>query len=1122
MVAVRRSTKRLLSELDALAYPDRMVTLAHRVRALADSGDLPEVLADLRAGDTYHRFLAVTAGQVVGDRAGVLAAVDDPDRSVRAAAVRAGLRAGWLSAADLAGLLRDASADLRRLVYRTLRRLRRADLADALVDEVRRGFGDAEAAALLPVCAPGHVGRLLPDLAHAVGNWKPLARRHGETLLAYAETTLADLGPARRAGWWTAHGPELLTVARRHPGRVLDLLERHVPADRLPGDLVDYGPLAAVAPRRLLALLTAPARAGGLTRRRLPRALLRRLGRLPWPDLVELARRLRRRPDELRRLLLVVPPADRGALYDAAHADVDTDRVPPNPALVAALPYAWREREARRALTLDVVRLHEASVRTWSALLPWPEASAALAPALRAADPQDRSAGWTLLLAAARRSGDPAVVAEAVARLPRLRNEQDPVRAAAVLGATVLVPLLRADSVDALTQLTVDATTARDASPGTLSALGALATRVLAHHLDEPALVGWALDTLDRLFGGHRLPPLGQFDRTLRRGQEALVLTRLGPWIEAGLARGNAAPLFAVTRALGRRAHQLPDLQELLRRATRPGNVSDTVRRAVGLWLADPSTRDQRVAQVLADDPSTITLDVVWRAVSARRTDLLDRVLTGPPPAGAFLTAGTRWIPGPPERPGRWLPRQRQAYVSLQARLVADAGTPLAYRAAALRAAAQVPDAGRDLVLRYVDSANVTLAEAALGALPWTDRPEEALPVLLAHADTDRARVALYSAGRAARFVRPSALLAPLSTVALGRGKVTSRKEALRLLGRFGPAEAMPVLVSAWQQPDQHRDVRTAVVAAARQRLAAPESWIVLDEAVHAGREQSVTVLATSPDDVPVPDRPRYAALVARACASPDRQVARFAWSRLGPWLPWPPDLGTLVTAALTDLTDPHLWPSLRPFVGALLDHPDRPERTVLDAALRALVHADETDPEPGGPAADRPARRRMEAVLGAAADWAASAEPQVDRAPVREAARELGRRSAYRAGAAGLLTALVRLDDDTADQLTADLLEITALVEDRPALAANLAARLAAHCGQRTAGAADPTPILDTARRLAARHEAAAGLFAVALAGRGKGYGWSEPWRELVHELRRHPVADVRDAAFAITMARS
>ncbi|MGC4790657.1 hypothetical protein ACLQ22_22860 [Micromonospora sp. DT178] len=1111
---MRRSTRRLLGDLDALAHRERMATLARRAREAAGRGELPEILAELRGeASSYHRFLAVTAAGIVGDHAAVRAALGDPHGTIRAVAVKAGLRAGWLAGDDLRAFVRDAPADLRHLVYRSLRHLRRPAVADGLVDGVLGRFGAVEAVALLPACGADTVRRLLPVVEHALSNSVCLARRHGDVVLDHAESTLPDIHPGERDHWWSTHGARVLLAGRRRPERALTLLERYAPTGYLPGDLADYGPLAAPAPRRVLALLTAPSRADWVGYQWLPPTLLRRLVRLPEADLVALGRRVRGRNNSLDRLLAALPPSRRGGLYDAVFADVDTAARIPDAPLMEVLPHAWREREARRVLALDDVRHDEAQVRSWSALLPWPAASAALTPALRAADARDRAVAYELLLAAARRSRDPAAAAEVLTRLDRLRNEQDPVRAVALAELANLAPLLRADAVEVLTRITADATTTRDASTRTLAALGTLAARVLGRHVDEPALLRWALDTLDRLFGGHRLPPLGRFDETLRRGQETLVFARLRGWVEAGMARGQFTALFAVTRALGRRAWHVPELQELLRRATTPGTVAAVVREAVELWLADPGTRAQRVAYVLHSDSSTITLPTVWRTVSARRTDLLDRVLRHPP-KGAFLTAGTRWIPGRPVHAERWTPHQQEAFVRLQARLAADAGTPLHHRAAAVRAAAPVPDAGRELVLRHVDSPNVTLAEAALEALPWTDRPDQALPLLLSHADDERARVALYAATRAVRFTRPADLVAPLSDVALGRGKVTSRKQAVRLLGRFGPPEAMAVLVSAWRQPGQHRDVRAAIVAAARQRLHAPESWPILEEAVVGSREESLTVLATPPDGVAAPERPRYAALVARACASPDREVGRLAWPQLVHWLPWAPDLTDLILAALTDLGGQYDWQRVHPMVDAVLRHPDRPEQDVLAAALRDLVRIDDADANPGGPTGDRPARRRIDAVVAAVSR---ALGPQRDPAPVRRAADELGRHRAYVAQAGTLLTSVLPLGDAASGQLTAEILTIAELVAGRPALAARLAHLLGGRTTSPTA--LDAEAVLATARSLAARGEATTGLFAVALAGAGRAYGWSAPWRDLLHLLRGHPVADVRDAAFDLSM---
>jgi hypothetical protein len=76
--------------------------------------------------------------------------------------------------------------------------------------------------------------------------------------------------------------------------------------------------------------------------------------------------------------------------------------------------------------------------------------------------------------------------------------------------------------------------------------------------------------------------------------------------------------------------------------------------------------------------------------------------------------------------------------VDLQKMIIEDAG-----RGVWQRAAAVAPSIGRELVPSRLDAPEVVIAEAALGALVWTDWPDEALPVLLRYADGDRARVVM-------------------------------------------------------------------------------------------------------------------------------------------------------------------------------------------------------------------------------------------------------------------------------------------------------------------------------------------------------------------------------------------
>ncbi|MDR7326893.1 hypothetical protein J2S44_007143 [Catenuloplanes niger] len=1121
-------TRKLLTSLTTLSYRERMTTLARWARTAPDRA---EICADLRGQGVYERRLALIAATAVRDPAGIAAAVADPVPALRAEALAAAVHAG-LPAHTHA----DRPPAERRRVYRALRRRFAPDVADALMPEVRARFGDDEAAALLPGCGTDTVRALLPALEHGVGLSR-LVRRHAGVVLDRARERLAAAGPEERDRVW---GDVVHAVLRCDPARALDLLERYGPEETLPGPLTAYSRLATHDPRRVVRLLTAPARTGWLERTMPPPGLLRRLAALPTDELAPIGVRFRHHGAALAALLDALPPRRRGELYDLAMADVDTSVFVPAPGVLEVLPAAVRIREATRVLTLPRIREHEAQVWAWSSYLAWPDARAALETALRSGDADARSSGYALLVAAARRSRDPLAVAEVVTRLGRLRNEQDPVRASALTALAAIAPLLTAGTAAGLTRLTTDAVEARDASAATTSALGGLAADVLRHHVDSAELTEWALLTIDLVSSGSAVPVLRRFDSVLRRGQERAVFARLRRWVEDGIARANHGPLFALTHALGKRARTVPELQELLGEATGRHTLPSVARTAIDLWLADPRHRAARVARVLDHDVSTASLYVVWSTICTVRTDLLDRVLDGPV-RGRFVSAGPRWVPDRSARPERWLPRQQARFVELQALIAADPGQDVWRRARAVRTAAEIPGAGRELVLRYLDRPEVAIAEAALGALARTDRPDEALPVLLRYADGDRARVALYAAGRAARYVPPSVLADVVGPVLTGPAKVTSRKEAARLLGRFGPPAVMTVLHDAYTRPDQHRDVRAAIVSAARQRLGAEESWAVLRTAVGGSREDRRAVLSTHPYRIAARHRRRYAEFVVDAATADDREVRRVAFGQFRSWAPWLTGVDDLIADRLTDVRDSltHMevagllragGPGVlaramttlvaldaRPGGGA--PHPASPPAptAATPAADAASAGAASTGGAStgGGTAAgvpvgagdrDRPARRRIEVLTRGAAVRARTLPPSADRSALVEPARWLAGQPGFTGLAAGLLLDLGRLDN---------LDEIVALCASRPVLAARVADRAATRL-RSLRDWSDP----DAVARLTARGDVAGGLFAVALVAHGAGVGWKEPWRGLLEALRAHPDADVREAAFGVDMS--
>ncbi|MFF5078328.1 hypothetical protein ACFY36_14860 [Actinoplanes sp. NPDC000266] len=1075
------ATQDLLTSLEPLPHGVRMKRLAAWARSAPDRA---EVCAELGGGESYERHLALVAALVVRDEDAIVAAMGDPQPSIRAEAIVAALRAGRLDSVV------DLPAAERRRVYRTVRQRRLTATADALIAEVRPYWGDREAAAVLPACSAAVVRRLLPDLEDAISP-ATLARRHPGPVLDRAGERLAAAAPEHRDELWNRHVAVLEDLC--DPAGFLDLAERYAPIRWTPGS----GVLAAHDPARVARLLTVPGRLSDRAGRWLPRALFRALAVLSDDELLPVAVALRDTPRAFAALLRCLPPARRGGLFERASAGSGTLLAH---SVMELLPAGPRVREATRVLGLPTIRSRESHVLTWSAYLAWPEASAALEAGLRSGVAEERARAYRLLGAAARRSRDPRVVAELVDRLGRLRNEQDPVRAAALSALTGVARLLTPATAPGLTRLTTGAVEARDASRETLSALASLAAGVLEHHVDVPELREWALHTIDRVAGASPVPVLPRFD------QEAMVFERLGGWVVAAMDRGDYGPLFGLTAALGRRAWNVPGLQELLHRAIGPGTSEPVARRAATSWLDDPRRRAERVAAVLDADPSMVAVPEVWNVIATSRTDLIDRVLRGPV-RGRMIEDGRRWVPGPPRHADRWLPRQRERFTETLEAVIDDRDESVPIRASAVKVAARVPGPGRDLVRRHIGASGVVVAEAALGALIWTDRPGEALSELLEYAAGDRARVAMYAAARAAAYVEPSRLPALLGGLLTAEVKVTSRKETARVLGRYGPPSVMAALLAAYLRPGTHRDVRAAIVAAAGRRLEVSASWEILDTAASrspsagqpagaaaANRAERRAVLAVDPAAVAERHRRRYAGLIVEMC----RAGVREAFGVLPSWARWAEGVRDLVAARLTDLGQRVALPDaagLLPLLGEEATH----------AVMANLVAQDEADHDPGRVGTDRPARRRVEVLAEAAATWSRDAPGGADRTPLANAARRLTAQPGYATTGLTMLAALL--------PLTA-LDELAGLCATRPVAA--VAAAEVLHT--RALAARDPEPLRDIASHLASRGDLPAGLFAVAML-RDRVLRWTGPWQQLLFTLRNHPSPEVREAAYAVQM---
>jgi hypothetical protein len=220
-------------------------------------------------------------------------------------------------------------------------------------------------------------------------------------------------------------------------------------------------------------------------------------------------------------------------------------------------------------------------------------------------------------------------------------------------------------------------------------------------------------------------------------------------------------------------------------------------------------------------DRSSVVLPTVFHVLAAERTDLLQPVLSGTIPGGRFWRRSITFVPYVRRPwPRRWTAAQRAAYLKLLHRAATERSAPESERARAVRLIGDVPSTSADELRGYL-----------------------------------RAREPL---------VRRMALTA----AALADGKITARKEAVRLMAHHRAPGAGDVLARAWDQEGQHRDVRTAIASAARQLLDLPVSERILSEAVEGSRDLARQVLGAAPLTLEPRHRARYADLVVRATRS--------------------------------------------------------------------------------------------------------------------------------------------------------------------------------------------------------------------------------------------------------------
>lgn len=1097
-----------------------MRELALQARRLAGDGRLRDVLAELSSQGAQERTIALHMAMAGRDLDHVARVLAGPDMRLRRAALRA-VRTLPVPDQAAAAVLEDAPADLRRAFYRTLLHSRRTELADRLLPEVRARWGDPDAAALLPACGAEVVAAALPELAHAVVSWRAIGKRHPGALL----DVVAAQPPHAR--WWRRYLPGLVFAARSLPGRTLSLLER--------GDLGHH--VVPLPGPELRALVRAePVRAARVLRRSWRRwgTADAYLGTLRWWPVPEILSAVPRAPEALPRLLGALPPGLREAAFDAVaeHDHGSRSGIAALPAL-PMLPPERAAAEARRMLEWHASVWHSSRLRLddpglpleLTSYLPYEEAAGPLTEAAGDGDPRLRLLARRLLVQCAARTGDPAVLRRLVSELtPRTVTDRDPLRGALLEALAKVRPALFDDGfVHDLGRLSAAAIDAPDSSAATRRAVRALAGRVLRHvgPGSAPGLTAWALDVYAHLVtrhGGEGLahpppedPPARRrrrgirprtdqghrLDLVLRPGQERELYARLRSPLRSARERRDFTVAVALARSLRRRAFGIEELQDDLRSAVLHA-PEPLAREAAGLWLADGARREERAADLLRTDPSTIDLPQVWRVVAGRRTDLL-----------AVLPEGhAGWVSEPPAGfVGRWTPAQQDRVRTLLGRVIADETTSLQRRASALAWLGRLAGGTGELTA-WAEHDDTVLAEAALNALAPGDDPERALAVLLSHGRGHASRTVVAAMARCCAAIPPSRLAPLLETALTGPdSKVTVRRQAALQLMRNRPPGAVGILLHAWNDPDLHRDVRVSVATALRRIPEDVRALRALDAAAgtYAGEPLIRALCQAQPREYAPAHRPAYAALVRRLLgAATDPGVRSRATKAFGIWAEWYEGGHDAVFEAVADPADPDGDEWLPVFM-ALLQSGQADDR-VLPLLERLLD------------AGSRPRARDRIVTIAAGLTTLRRAGGRRDLA--HRAADLLAGHPRYLAQAVSIMVKTLPGPDDGPrfpDRLAGDLWRLADVLRDRPVLATRAFGRpFTFWIGSYSRQVVPSDALLPAVRRLAAGGHLVAELLALTITDiAGPASGWTPPWREVLDGLRRSPHVEIHSAAW-------
>ncbi|MCA9649722.1 MAG: HEAT repeat domain-containing protein [Myxococcales bacterium] len=1095
----------LMERLDRLDHHERQAELVAQVGGLGPA-EAEALQRALLAEDVHRRRLGLLVAQVRGDLEPAWVALEDPSLSVRRSAAQwvgraaPSIAAQWLDRIDV--------VTCGVLLQQVVRRNRR-EIADGLVSALCERGRLREASYALSAATEGFIVATLDAEAWPDDTWTRLAKHRPAVMMDRLRRAFADEPERPDLVWRRFSSGVFSLLADREPEALAELVDRHADADTLPPSLgVALPALVRWSAARVLGWLQA--RPSWAARMGLPAGLARRARELPDASLLPLCTELLRdAPQRFVDLVAELPHLRRGSLFEAGTASLSTERSEWPVTLLAALPESLRDREAARMLGLQRALADASWRRTLLGYRSIEHARPLLEQEGRSANAVDRAEAHAALVGSAARSRRG--MAQALEWLQRIRNEQDPVRLA-VLGALARVPGQQLDDREALDAVVAPIFDARDTSYATRQAAALIAKRLMIANATAPSspMFELGVSLLARLAGQGGTLDLPSLHPNLPRGAEQAIVDALMPWLEADGARQRVQGITRLWMALGKRAWEVPSLQELVERLIWEGRKDDASHLAER-WIEDPRTRDERVRALIDRDRSALYLvGAFWHCHRRRQQRLLDR-FTGPVPKGRFHDGKVVVVPTVQGGLDRWTPELQRAFLAVVAAAEGEPKRNAWSRAMLLDQRARVPLTEVADLQRYLGSDDVNMVEAALGAMVWTDRPAPALPILLEHLDGDRARVAMYAMPRLARLL-PAARVVDALRELLARPKlrVTVHKEALRLLGQYPTEEATALLLRVWGQP-LHRDVRIAALHAARGVLGQPRAWELLASAATDESPDVVrAVVEVAVVNVAQAYRRRYLEVMMRVAEHPDptARAALFGALRQG-WSLAAVEEATALAAGVVGRLDP-----LDPWREALAVLVDGARSAAAHGAIvglvEGLIDALRIDVAPAGERDQLPLQRLDATMEGLQAQRHPGAMVLLVELAQRLRAEPL-------AWALGVHADVAAASNEALAELL--LARLRDAPSPRSRRAVEQAAAAAAEQVSRQWSETEGLAIVDAL--CGASNDAR--LVAVAmLRSLGPRWSWGPAWTERLARLREDPGLDVRLAARRLFLARA